>query len=98
MSNVLPEDRPTFVLDNLRAAYHVLTDRVNRALRTQIGDTQRLQEQKAEVLDFLASAAQVRNSLTDTVTVVLTSHSIPSNFQHQNSPHSSTVLRTCFPF
>ena len=47
MSNVLPEDRPTFVLDNLRAAYHVLTDRVNRALRTQVGDTQRLHEQKA---------------------------------------------------
>lgn len=56
-------DQNAFLLDNIRAAYHVLSNRVNRALRTQIGDRQRLQEQRGEVLAFLASATQVRSLL-----------------------------------
>ncbi|GBE86435.1 predicted protein [Sparassis crispa] len=43
-------------LDNLRAAYHVLKERVNRALRTQLGDVGHLGEQRDQVLSFVAAA------------------------------------------
>jgi hypothetical protein len=46
-------------LDNLRAAYHVLHERVARALRTQLGDSVRLGEQRAQALQLLQSASLV---------------------------------------
>jgi hypothetical protein len=49
-------------LDNLRAAYKVLEDRVIRALRTQLGDSVRLGEQRSQVLQFLQSASMVTKS------------------------------------
>jgi hypothetical protein len=46
-------------LDNFRAAYAVLENRVQLALRVQLGDQQRLEAQKNEVLHFLQAAEQV---------------------------------------
>jgi hypothetical protein len=46
-------------LYNLRTAYRVLEDRVIRALHTQLGDSQRLGEQRAQVLQFLQAAELV---------------------------------------
>jgi hypothetical protein len=45
-------------LDNLRAAYRVLEDRVIRSLRTQMGDAVRLGEQRSQALQFLQAAEQ----------------------------------------
>lgn len=45
--------------DNLRAAYHTLTERVTTALRTQVGDTERLNETKGQVYLLLEAAEQV---------------------------------------
>ena len=47
-------------LENLRHAYWTLADRVRTAIHTQIGDRARLQEQKAEVDEFLKSLEEVR--------------------------------------
>ncbi|KAH9890442.1 hypothetical protein C8Q73DRAFT_617994, partial [Cubamyces lactineus] len=49
-------------LDNLRRAYGELLARVNTALRTQVGDTLRLGEVRAQVLSLGAAADQVRCS------------------------------------
>ena len=49
-------------LNNLRAAYHVLEGRVNRALRTQVGDVPHLEEQRVQALQLLHAAEQVRRS------------------------------------
>lgn len=46
-------------LNNLRTAYHELARRVARALRTQLGDGQRLRSQRDEVLRFVADASVV---------------------------------------
>ena len=48
-------------LDNLRRAYGELLARVNTALRTQVGDTLRLGEVRAQVLSLGAAADQVRH-------------------------------------
>ncbi|KAJ7034172.1 hypothetical protein C8F04DRAFT_1260174 [Mycena alexandri] len=48
-------------LSNLRAAYGVLETRVNRALRTQLGDTARLRLQRDEAFRLLESAEPHRN-------------------------------------
>ncbi len=45
--------------DNLRVAYHTLSDRVLTALRTQVGDTDRLNEMRMQVLHFLEAAEAV---------------------------------------
>lgn len=50
--------------DNLRAAYHTLAERVATALRTQVGDTERLNETKSQVFLLLEAAEQVRNLFT----------------------------------
>ena len=50
-------------LNNLRAAYRVLEDRVHRSLRTQLGDAVRLGEQCAQTLQFLQAAEQVSDQL-----------------------------------
>lgn len=47
-------------LENLRAAYQVLNDRVIRALHVQLGDPERLQEKRDQALQFLSAAEQVR--------------------------------------
>lgn len=46
-------------LNNLRRAYHELSNRVNIALRTQVGDTQRLNEVRAQAVSLGAAADQV---------------------------------------
>jgi len=46
-------------LYNLRTAYQVLQDRVIRALRTQLGDVERLGEQRNQALQFLQAAELV---------------------------------------
>ncbi len=46
--------------DNLRAAYHTLSDRVLIALRTQVGDTNRLNETRTQVFQFIEAAEAVR--------------------------------------
>lgn len=43
-------------LYNLRTAYRVLEDRVCRALRTQLGDAERLREQRSQALELLQAA------------------------------------------
>jgi hypothetical protein len=50
-------------LDNLRAAYYVLEGRVRVALRTQVGDVERLRGPRDQALLLLASAEQVRVAL-----------------------------------
>ena len=52
--------------DNLRASYAELLQRVNIALRTQVGDATRLGHTRAEVLSLRAAAAQVRSLLRPT--------------------------------
>lgn len=49
-------------LNNIRSAYHVLTNRVETALRTQVGDSARLGLARTEVLSLAAAAEQVRFS------------------------------------
>ncbi|KAH9934591.1 hypothetical protein B0H21DRAFT_77070 [Amylocystis lapponica] len=49
-------------LDNLRAAHEVLRGRVERALRTQLGDSIRLGQQRAQALSLL-EAAELHQSL-----------------------------------
>lgn len=46
-------------LDNFRAGYQNLEHRVHVAVRTQVGDRQRIQQQIEEVLTFWSSAQQV---------------------------------------
>lgn len=46
------------ILDNLRAGYGVLCERVRIALRTQVGDENRLQHQIGEVGHF-ANAIEI---------------------------------------
>lgn len=46
------------ILDNLRAGYGVLCERVRIALRTQVGDENRLQHHIAEVGNF-ANAVEI---------------------------------------
>ena len=46
-------------LNNIRSAYAELTGRVNTALRTQVGDRQRLNGVRAQVLSLTAAAQQV---------------------------------------
>lgn len=48
-------------LDNFRSAWHVLQERVRIALRTQVGDTQRLANVRSQALSLLQSAEQVRH-------------------------------------
>ena len=45
-------------LSNIRTAYSVLESRVNLALRTQVGDTERLRLQRDEALRLLQAATQ----------------------------------------
>ena len=47
-------------LDNFRAAYVTLNDRVIRALRTQLGDAARLGDQRSEALLLLQRANEAR--------------------------------------
>jgi len=65
-------------LYNLRTAYQVLQDRVIRALRTQLGDVERLGEQRNQTLQFLQAAELVsQNNMligqtyTECITVML---------------------------
>jgi hypothetical protein len=45
--------------DNICNTYHLLDAKVQRALRTQVGEEQRLMAQRARVLNFMAVANQV---------------------------------------
>ena len=47
-------------LENIQAAYCVVEERVQRALRVQLGDQTRLADQRQQVLLLLQSAEQVR--------------------------------------
>lgn len=47
-------------LENFRAGYALLQERVRVALRVQLGDVHRLRAQRDEVLGFLNAADQVR--------------------------------------
>lgn len=51
--------QPMAQLNNLRGAYHTLSERVRIALKSQVGDVQRLQAQKTEVLSLLHASEQV---------------------------------------
>ncbi|KAI0682185.1 hypothetical protein BC835DRAFT_935720 [Cytidiella melzeri] len=46
-------------LDNLRSASHVLHERVRVAIRTQVGDAQRLHPVREQALSLLRSAQEV---------------------------------------
>ncbi|KAH9918454.1 uncharacterized protein B0H18DRAFT_912789, partial [Fomitopsis serialis] len=46
--------RSNTLVDNIRSAYFVLCDRVTTAAQTQVGDADRLMQQREEVLRFLA--------------------------------------------
>ncbi len=69
-------------LDNIRAAYSELLQRVNVALRTQVGDAVRLQESRSQVLALGRAADQV----------CLTFRSYPLLW-----PHASCKHRHVFP-
>lgn len=47
------------IVNNIRVAYHELERKVTRALRTQLGDEQRLRAQQREVLRFVEDATVV---------------------------------------
>ena len=59
-ASAIPPTAPSSVLDNFRAAYYVLEERVIRALQTQLGDAARLGEQRTHALSLLQTAEQVR--------------------------------------
>lgn len=67
-------------VDNLRAAYGVLHERVIRALRTQVGDAARLEESRSQALSFIQAAAPVRSLIIHLSSVVLISQT-----QHHNA-------------
>ena len=46
-------------LNNIRAAFYELEDRVHIALHTQLGDAYCLEKQRDEVLKLAAAASQV---------------------------------------
>ena len=46
-------------LNNIRAAFYELEDRVHIALHTQLGDAYQLEKQRDEVLKLAAAASQV---------------------------------------
>lgn len=50
---------PTQPIINIRTAYDVLADRVNTALRTQLGDAERLSAARAEALALAEAVDQV---------------------------------------
>ncbi|KAH9915219.1 uncharacterized protein B0H18DRAFT_915081, partial [Fomitopsis serialis] len=50
--------RSITIVNNIRSAYFVLCDRVTTSARTQVGDAERLAQQREEVLRFLAEADQ----------------------------------------
>lgn len=54
------------VLSNIRAAYRVLEDRVTTALRTQIGDFERLRVTQDDVLALRGAIGEVRITINDT--------------------------------
>lgn len=84
-------------LANLRAAYHVLAERVHIALRTQVGDRTRLQHQIDEATTFLAAADQV-SPLTTVLFGCQTYYGCFSRalmfFQLLNMLHFSAASRT----
>lgn len=47
-------------VSNLLAAYRTLADRVNTSLFTQLGDTQRLNVARSEVISFARSLDEVK--------------------------------------
>ena len=47
------------VLNNIRAAYHILADRVSNALLTQVGDATRLGAIRAQATSLSVAAEQV---------------------------------------
>jgi len=55
---------------NLRAAYRILEDRVGGALRTRIGDSQRLSVMRNDALAFMAVIGNVRHQARKTVTAL----------------------------
>ena len=48
-------------LDNIRAAYVVLCQRVHTSLRTQVGDSNRLEMVRRDALSLLEAGEQVSN-------------------------------------
>lgn len=67
--------------DNLRAAYHTLSDRVIIALRTQVGDMIRLNEIRAQVFQLIEAAEAVSGSV----------HTRQISFSDLSLHHISTV-------
>ena len=53
------DPQPAAQLNNVRASYTELVQRVNVALRTQVGDAARLREVRSLVLSLASTAAQV---------------------------------------
>lgn len=47
-------------VDNIRAAYHLLEERVVTALRTQLGDAARLANVRSQALSLLQTSQPVR--------------------------------------
>jgi hypothetical protein len=65
LTRTLPMDPPDLIplpLNNIRMAYHQLGHRVLVALRTQLGDSARLQEHANECYQLLSMVEQVRAS------------------------------------
>lgn len=54
-------------LDNLRAAFHALVLRVETAVRTQVGDAERLQQSRSQCLSLSRAVEQVECCHTTSV-------------------------------
>lgn len=80
-------------LENFRAAYFVLQERVQVALRIQIGDLARLNHQRDEVLSFAQSAQQVHQLQSKNVAHLLTSNP-PNSIQMYFPPMNMRRCRT----
>ena len=77
-------------LSNLRHAYEELERRVQRALNTQVGDSERLEGVQEEVLLYIQAVEQVcdtggKGSITQWVhgEFIVISEAICSHFTHQ---------------
>lgn len=68
-------------LANLRQAYHELERRVQRALNTQVGDSERLAEVQGEVLSYIQAVEQVCRVFLMSIAVVI-------RFQHSTRTSS----------
>jgi|HubBroStandDraft_2_1064218.scaffolds.fasta_scaffold603615_2 hypothetical protein len=80
-------------LTNLRQAYEELERRVQRALNTQVGDSERLAEAQSEVLSYSQAVEQVCRIHPTKISILINhEYSIPSSFQLKSSHVAGKTL------